>query len=136
MLARFAHDGWYLSNRPYGRLAYREAMYLYVEERDEVVCVPVRYERVEVFETVYRHTLLPHDRKLALALPLVTRIGFVVGWLSALWVAQPDEAQEGMVLLAALVAPLLSSPQDAPMLSGVQRATLRCVAARAKKGAR
>jgi len=51
------------------------------------------------------------DAHLAATLPLAWRIGFVAGWLSGLSVAQPDDAQAGMIMLATLVAPLLlSSP--------------------------
>ncbi|MBA2396614.1 MAG: hypothetical protein H0V70_28145, partial [Ktedonobacteraceae bacterium] len=40
------------------------------------------------------------------ALPLAYRVGVVVGWLSALSISQPDDAQAGLVILSALVAPL------------------------------
>jgi hypothetical protein len=113
-LANIAEDPWYREALAYGRFQYRDEMYDYDEETDSVVYWPLKYSRREVLETVDWQIRLP-DLRLAVTLPLAWRVGFVTGWLSGLSIAQPDDAQAGIVMLAALVAPLLltsPSPQE------------------------
>ena len=109
-LANIAGDPWYREALAYGRFQYRDEMYDYDEETESIIYWPLKYSRHEVFETVDSQIRLPNLR-LAVTLPLAWRVGFVVGWLSGLSIAQPDDAKAGMIMLAALVAPLLlSSP--------------------------
>lgn len=137
LLARFADDAEFLAARPLGRLVYREAMYEVSEaELDEAavaqavklhgreavakaieawdgewsrqVYAPRRLEQAEVF-SVIDGMVRVQDRRLAVRWSLAHRVGMAVGFLSALAVSQKDEAQRGMVILAGLVAPLLSS---------------------------
>ena len=135
VLARFARDVRFMEARPSGRLVYRMAMYQeVVAELDRARCrqavraygreivrkylhgwqgewyrlayAPRRFERHEVFDLVDSF-IRPRDRRQAVSLLLSWRVGMAVGFLSALSVAQAQEAQEGMVILAGLVAPLL-----------------------------
>jgi hypothetical protein len=92
---------------PLGRLAYREEMFDYDEEADELIYWPIEYSREEIYAFL-RDMVLAHERPLML-MSLAWRVGFCVGWLSGLAVAQKDDAQAGLVLLAALLAPLISS---------------------------
>lgn len=137
VLVRFGGDADFLAARPLGRLVYRQAMYEVIEaEIDEValaqavrrdgweavkkvieawdgqwsrqVYAPRRLEQSEVF-SLLDGMVRVQDRRLAVRWPLGHRVGLAVGFLSALSVAQKDEAQQGMVVLAGLVAPLLSS---------------------------
>ena len=109
-IANIAEDPWYQEARPYGRFQYRDEMYRHDEETDSLVYWPLKYTRREVFEMVDLNIRIP-DARLAASLPLAWRAGFVAGWLSGLSIAQPDDAQVGMIMLAVLVAPLLlSSP--------------------------
>ena len=89
----------------YGRFWYRDLL-TDLDESGELVHVPLTFTRAEVLEMV-RKDVQPVDRRLAVSMPLAWRVGFSVGWLSALSSSQKDEAQAGMVMLAALVAPLL-----------------------------
>ena len=98
----------YVAARPFGRLQYREEMYELDESGTSVIYWPVEYSRDEVLAVV-NELLRPVDMQTAL-LPLPWRVGWLVGWLSGLAIAQRDDAQVGMVLLAMLVAPLLSQP--------------------------
>lgn len=110
-LANIAGDPWYREALPYGRFQYRDEMYCYDEETDNLVYWPLKYSRREVLEMV-DYQIRPPDARLAATLPLAWRVGFVVGWLSGLSIAQPDDAQAGMVMLAVLVAPLLLSSSE------------------------
>jgi len=105
-IANITGDPWYREALPYGRFQYRDEMYCYDEQTDSIVYWPLKYSRREVFEMVDLNIRIP-DARLAAALPLAWRVGFVTGWLSGLSIAQPDDAQAGMILLATLVAPLL-----------------------------
>ena len=90
----------FLAARPLGRLMYRDAMY----EQGEYC--PLCFERKEVLDLVHQ-MVCPKDKRVAVAASLAGRVGIAVGFLSGLAVAQSDEAQNGMTILAALVAPLL-----------------------------
>jgi|SRR5450755_1788531 len=99
VIASLSGDRAYCSALPFGRFSYR----------DEIVADeqgPLVYLRSEVLDIVDSMVRL-RDTRLSAAVPLAWRVGFAVGWLSGLSVVQEDEAQAGMVLLAALVAPLL-----------------------------
>src|SRR6266516_2150859 len=110
-VAVLAADWWYSAALPHGRLAYREAMYTDDERTGELLYWPIEYSREEMYEFL-RNTVLAHERPMML-MKLSWRVGFCVGWLSGLAVAQKDDAQAGLVLLAALLAPLLSAvPQE------------------------
>jgi hypothetical protein len=104
-VAVLAADWWYTAALPHGRLAYREAMYADDERTGELLYWPIEYSREEMYEFL-RDMVLAHERSLML-MSLAWRVGFCVGWLSGLAVAQKDDAQAGLVLLAALLAPLL-----------------------------
>lgn len=133
VLVRFAGDEQFLAARPLGRLVYRQAMYEVIEvELDEAavkqhgrevvakaieewdgqwsrqVYAPRRLEQSEVF-SLLDGMVRVQDRRLAVRWPLAHRVGLAVGFLSALSISQKEEAQRGMVILAGLVAPLLSS---------------------------
>lgn len=118
-LASLAADRSFLAARPLGRFQYRDEMYVYDEASDRFYRCPEPYTREDIMEMVDSNIRLS-DRVLAATVPLGWRVGFVVGWLSALSVAQPDDAQAGMVILAALVAPLLLSAQNARSLAAPQ----------------
>ena len=106
-VAVVSSDAGYTAALPRGRLAYREEMYDYDEETDELIYWPIEYSREEIYEFL-RDMVLAHERPLML-MKLSWRVGFCVGWLSGLAVAQKDDAQAGLMLLAALLAPLLSA---------------------------
>ena len=106
-----ASKRWYTAALPHGRLAYREAMYSYDERTGELIYWPIEYSREEMYEFL-RDMVLAHERPLML-MKLSWRVGFCVGWLSGLAVAQKDDAQAGLMLLAALLDPLVSGvPQE------------------------
>ncbi len=110
-VAVVSSDAGYTAALPHGRLAYREEMYDYDEEADELIYWPIEYSREEIYEFL-RDMVLAHERPLML-MKLSWRVGFCVGWLSGLAVAQKEDAQAGLVLLAALLVPLLSAvPQE------------------------
>jgi hypothetical protein len=110
-VAVLAADWWYTAALSHGRLAYREAMYDDDERTDELLYWPIEYSREEIY-VFLRDMVLAHERPLML-MKLSWRVGFCVGWLSGLAVAQKDDAQAGLVLLAALLAPLVSGvPQE------------------------
>lgn len=106
-VAVLASDWWYTAALPHGRLVYREEMYDYDEQADELIYWPIEYSREEIYEFL-RDMVLAHERSLML-MKLSWRVGFCVGWLSGLAVAQKEDAQAGLVLLAALLAPLVSA---------------------------
>ncbi len=105
-VAGVASDWWYTAALPHGRLAYREEMYSYEAEADELLYWPIKYSREEIYAFL-RDMVLAHERPMML-MKLSWRVGFCVGWLSGLAVAQKDDAQAGLVLLAALLAPLVA----------------------------
>jgi len=105
VIASLASHPLFEAARSFGRAAYREAMYG-EDESGEVIYAPLEFTREEVLALVDMDIRL-QDRRLAVSVPLAWRAGFVVGFLSALSVAQPDEAQAGLIILVALVAPLL-----------------------------
>ena len=98
-IAVLAGDRAYRSALPFGRFSYRDEMAF------PEYC-PLIYTRSEVLDIV-DSIVRQRDARLAAAIPLTWRAGFAVGWLSGLSVTQPDDAQAGMIMLAALVAPLL-----------------------------
>ena len=102
----FAGDSWYLGGLPAGRFSYRYEQQDFDEKAATVVYSPLVYSRQDVFEVIDR-TLHPADPVLIATLPLAYNVGFLVGWLSALSVAQKEDGKAGMVLLAMLVTPLL-----------------------------
>ena len=108
IIAGFSDDQMYLAARPYGRFQYRDEMYVFVDELDQFTRSPLMYSRSEVGQMI-KENIIIGDPRLAAALPLPWRIGFVVGWLSGLAVSQKDDALAGLVVLAALVRPLMSS---------------------------
>ena len=112
-VAVLASDGWYTAALPHGRLTYREAMYDYDERKDELIYWPIEYSREEIY-TFLRDMVLAQERPTIL-IRLSWRVGFCVGWLSGLAVAQKEDAQAGIVVLAALLAPLVPGvPPEQP----------------------
>lgn len=101
------------AGRALGRCLYREVMYFEDEESGKILYDPLRFDQQEVFDFV-DGSIRPQDRRVAAMMPLPLRVGRVVGFLSGLSVAQPDEARNGMVILARLVAPLLVNSELAP----------------------
>lgn len=124
-LSSLADDLFYAPQRPYGRAHFREWMHEY-NESGELVYSPRSLSQVEVLDFV-DSTVRPADRELAVLFPLAARVGFVVGWLSALSISQREEAHAGLLVLATLVTPLLSSaPRSiAPAATRPNRATRR-----------
>lgn len=116
------------AGRALGRCLYRDVMYFEDEETGEVLYEPYRFDRQEVVDFV-DGSICPKDKRLAVTIPLVLRVGRVVGFLSGLAVAQPHEAQGGMVILAALVKPLL---ETLPPEERLNRAGRRAAARRVK----
>lgn len=91
----------FLAARPMGRLVYRDAMF-----SEGGGYSPLCFERQEVLDLVHQ-MICPQEKRVAVAASLAGRVGLVVGFLSGLVVAQPDEARNGLTIMAALVAPLL-----------------------------
>jgi len=89
-----------------GRLWYRLSQHEVNEETGKVERVPVTYSRHELLEDI-ACIVNPSNAHLAVVTPLVSRVGYCVGWLSGLSASQPDDVGAVMVMLAALVAPLL-----------------------------
>lgn len=114
----------------YGRLWYRSAQYTVNEQTLETVRRCVHYSRQAVFDFIDR-TVRIADVQLHVAIPLAYRVGVVVGWLSALSVVQPDDAQARMVMLQALVSPLVSAASAADLEGKHKR-----LASRGKRSAR
>jgi|SRR5450755_944622 len=118
-----------------GRLWYRLSQHVVNEETGKVERVSNRYSRQELLEDV-ACIINPSDARLAAATPLVSRVGYCVGWLSALAVSQPDDVQAVMVMLAALVKPLLLGAADVKreiQLSG-KKVRAKKLPARARSG--
>lgn len=109
-VALLASDWWYVQARSHGRLCYRDGMFHYDEVSHEWTYSPRQYSREEIYEFL-QETVLAHERPFLL-MSLAWRVGFCVGWLSGLVVAQKDEAQAGLMILAALLAPLLPGWQQ------------------------
>lgn len=159
VLASFADDARFLEGRPAGRLLYRESMYQEViteidreqlaqaiaqrgreavlQELEEwegdwyrLEYAPRRFSQQEVFDVI-DSTVRGRNRWQALHTSLAWRVGFVVGFLSSLSIAQPDEARNGMVILAGLVAPLL--PQK---VSQTGRSARQIAPAKSKRSSR
>lgn len=123
VVAALASQPEFLAARPLGRLHYRDAMF---EKRGGYS--PLRFESKEILDFVHQ-VICPSDKRLAVASSLAGRAGLVVGFLSGLSVAQPDEARNGLTIMAALVAPLLVAvPPDAEMASAGNRAARRATA--------
>ena len=102
----FAGDPAYLAGLPAGRYQYRSEQDVWVPELQQVVRCPFPYDRQEILDFIDTSIRIP-DPRVAAAIPLAYNVGFVVGWLSGLSIAQRDDAQAGLVVLATLVAPLL-----------------------------
>jgi hypothetical protein len=83
---------------------------LYVETPlGMMIHCPAAYERAEVLDLV-DSIIRPQDRYEAVVTPLAWRVGFTIGWLSALHTVQANQAREGLFVLSALVQPLLIHP--------------------------
>jgi hypothetical protein len=108
VLSVLEKDRMYLAALPWGRASYRASLHVLDEETASVVRVPRTWQLSEVLDVVDQ-SIRPPDRRLAVVLPLSWRVGTAVGWLSGLAVSQEEEAQKGMLVLAALVAPLLGT---------------------------
>jgi hypothetical protein len=134
LIMSVSSDARYAEARPLGRLVYRMGMYevheldidhlaatieqygreavlqmiegLSSDDLYHLEYAPRRFSQQEVFDIVDGMVRL-RDRRQALQMSLAWRVGFAVGFLSSLSIAQPDEAANGMVILAGLVAPLL-----------------------------
>ena len=102
----FAADSRYLAGLPAGRWLYRDEQEVYDRKSGQFLRCPVPYTREEIADLM-NSTIHPSDPYLAATLPLAYNVGFVMGWLSGLSIAQKDDAQAGLVLLATLVTPLL-----------------------------
>jgi len=89
-----------------GRLWYRLSQHEVNQETGKVERIPVTYSRQELFEDI-ACIINPSDAHLAATTPLVSRVGYCVGWLSGLSASQPGDVEAVMVMLAALVKPLL-----------------------------
>ena len=137
LIASVSSDARYAEARPLGRLVYRIGMYevheldldflmqevqrvgreavlqmiegLSSDDLYRLEYAPRRFSQQEVFDVVDAMVRI-RDRRQALHTSLAWRVGFAVGFLSSLSIAQPDEARNGMVILAGLVAPLLPQP--------------------------
>ncbi len=105
LLKPLEQDMMYQISRHYGRLWYRQDQYT-LDDDYELVRAPHSCTREDVYQFI-NQTIRIADTTLHVALPLAYRVGVVVGWLSALSISQPDDAQAGLVILSALVAPLL-----------------------------
>lgn len=127
VIASVAHDSLYQAALPHGRFSFYEGQLLEVD--GEWFRCPEFSTRQDIADVI-RVSLFPAELKLAAVLPLAWRVGFVVGWLSALDVVQKDDGKAGMVVLAALVAPLLSSSQKDMQTSVDQKSRKRLGPAR------
>lgn len=114
VVARLSSDRAYLAALPYGRALYRDEQCEQDETTGQVFKAPIRYRSYEVLHIV-RGFLYLDDVRLQLTLPLAWRTGLAVGWLSGLWVSQPDDAANGMTMLAGFVSRLVY-PAPAPVV--------------------
>jgi hypothetical protein len=120
VISQVAADRRYQVALPYGWAFYREEQHE-VTEDGRLQRFPYRYTAAELAEFVMAY-VLPDEPLFSLIVPLPWRVGFVVGFLSGLWVSQPDEAVNAMAQLAALVAPLLvSSSTDGSKQPGYRK---------------
>jgi len=117
-----------------GRLFYRSDQYQYDEQSDQTLYKPVQYTRAMIRDHIVYVVQLPDDPRFAASIPLAFRVGLVVGWLSGLSTSQKDDAQAGMVLLAALVAPLLLC--NVPTRADAPKQKHRSLSAPLRKGSR
>jgi hypothetical protein len=115
-IASIADDPHYVAALPHGRFEFYVDQYVYVDEINELRYAPWFYTLAEIGELVDQGIRIP-DRRVAAMVPLAWRVGFVVGWLSGVAVAQPDDAKAGMTLLNVFVAPLLPGNQQTPRLN-------------------
>ena len=107
-LSSFATDAVFLAARSYGRLSFRDDLYVYDETTSSRIYHPELLTRDEVCEVVKDLVGGASDEVFSHALPLSWRAGFVHGWLSSLLISQPREAGIGLAALTFYVAPLLS----------------------------
>ena len=115
-ITSIADDLHYAAALPHGRLEFHFEQYVYVNEIDNIRYAPWCYTLAEIGKFVDQGIRIP-DRRAAAIVPLAWRVGFVVGWLSGVAVAQPDDAKAGMTLLNVLVTPLLSGEKQTPRLN-------------------
>jgi hypothetical protein len=108
VMAVLAEDQWYQSALPFGYFQYGDECEERISGADTFVCLLLEWEPEEVYEGI-RESILIQDVQLALMMPLAWRVGFQVGWLTALARRQPDVAMNGLAFLSIVVAPLLSS---------------------------
>ena len=111
-IASIAAEPAYDAALPFGRFQYRDELEYYDEGLGQMVRDPLRWTHSEIGAMLKEQVLIT-DPRIAASVPLAWRVGFMVGWLSALSVSQPDEAQAGLVVLASLVHPLLLSSSAA-----------------------
>lgn len=123
-LALFENETRFQVARHHGRLWYRTDGYMLDEETLETVRNPYRYTRQDIYDLL-DSTIRIQDVHTHVAVPLAYRVGVMVGWLSALSVSQKDDAQAGMVMLATLVHPFLSPPQNKDMAGTTVKAPHR-----------
>jgi len=115
-IAVVSSDPMYAPALPWGRFTYGDDLLVWDEE-EEWFRSDEEWTRAEIADLI-EFQLHPPDLRLSACLPLAWSVGFLLGWLSALSESQPDDAQAGLVLLAALVAPLLlHAPGDLPLLN-------------------
>jgi len=93
--------------------ACEEGFYVYFEDLyanasdGELVCVERVYALTKVYAEVCEGVLSFLDRRFGDEITLASSVGFVLGWLSALALAQPVEAHAGVVLLQVLATEAL-----------------------------
>jgi hypothetical protein len=104
VIAFLAESPLYQRALPYGRGWYFDVMHT-LDEQGHVIRDPLHFERAEIMEMV-KDGICPQEKRL-LFQPLAWRVGFQMGWLSALAASQKEDVQAAMVILAALVVPLL-----------------------------
>lgn len=81
---------------------------LYVNASDgELVCVERVYTLTKIYAEVCADVLSFLDRRFGTEITLASSVGFALGWLSALALAQPVEAHAGLVLLEVLATEAL-----------------------------
>jgi len=95
--AQACEDGFY---------AYFEDLYVNASD-GELVCVERVYTLTKVYAEVCEGVLSFLDRRYGAEMTLAWAVGFMLGWLSALALAQPVEAHAGLVLLEVLATEAL-----------------------------
>jgi hypothetical protein len=83
--------------------AYFDAMYDWDVEQGRAVFVAERYTWEEVIERVVDNAL--SEDEFHCLLPCAERVGFTLGWLSALAFTEPAMAGQALVVLEALLVP-------------------------------